>query len=67
MVHGGQCFGEMECWALQAYGAAYTLRKTNKKMLFAQNELCLILIFVFQGELLAVRIGGEYNKNINET
>jgi DNA-directed RNA polymerase subunit beta len=24
---GGQRFGEMECWALQAYGAAYTLRE----------------------------------------
>ncbi len=23
---GGQRFGEMECWALQAYGAAYTLQ-----------------------------------------
>jgi DNA-directed RNA polymerase subunit beta len=24
---GGQRFGEMECWALQAYGAAYTLQE----------------------------------------
>jgi len=24
---GGQRFGEMECWALQAYGASYTLRE----------------------------------------
>ncbi|MFV4821985.1 DNA-directed RNA polymerase subunit beta [Mycobacterium tuberculosis] len=24
---GGQRFGEMECWAMQAYGAAYTLRE----------------------------------------
>lgn len=24
---GGQKFGEMECWALQAYGAAYTLQE----------------------------------------
>lgn len=24
---GGQRFGEMEVWALQAYGAAYTLRE----------------------------------------
>ena len=24
---GGQRFGEMECWALQAYGAAYNLRE----------------------------------------
>jgi len=24
---GGQRFGEMECWALQAYGAAYTLEE----------------------------------------
>ena len=24
---GGQRFGEMECWALQGYGAAYTLRE----------------------------------------
>jgi DNA-directed RNA polymerase subunit beta-beta' len=27
-VHfGGQRFGEMECWALQGYGAAYTLQE----------------------------------------
>ncbi len=25
--HGGQRFGEMEVWALEAYGAAYTLRE----------------------------------------
>ena len=25
--NGGQRFGEMECWALQAYGAAYTLQE----------------------------------------
>ena len=25
--YGGQRVGEMECWALQAYGAAYTLRE----------------------------------------
>ena len=25
--HGGQRFGEMEVWALEAYGAAYTLQK----------------------------------------
>ena len=25
---GGQRFGEMEVWALQAYGAAYTLQET---------------------------------------
>ncbi|HVW80448.1 MAG TPA: DNA-directed RNA polymerase subunit beta, partial [Mycobacteriales bacterium] len=24
---GGQRFGEMECWAMQAYGAAYTLQE----------------------------------------
>jgi DNA-directed RNA polymerase subunit beta-beta' len=24
---GGQRFGEMECWALEAYGAAYTLQE----------------------------------------
>jgi DNA-directed RNA polymerase subunit beta len=24
---GGQRFGEMECWALQAYGAAYSLQE----------------------------------------
>ena len=24
---GGQCFGEMEVWALEAYGAAYTLQE----------------------------------------
>jgi DNA-directed RNA polymerase subunit beta-beta' len=24
---GGQRFGEMECWALQAYGASYTLQE----------------------------------------
>ena len=24
---GGQRFGEMECWALQAYGAAFTLQE----------------------------------------
>ena len=24
---GGQRFGEMECWAIQAYGAAYTLQE----------------------------------------
>jgi DNA-directed RNA polymerase subunit beta len=24
---GGQRVGEMECWALQAYGAAYTLQE----------------------------------------
>jgi len=30
--HGGQRFGEMEVWALEAYGAAYTLQEmlTNK-------------------------------------
>jgi hypothetical protein len=39
--------------------------KKNKEMLFAQNESCLSLIFVFQGEILASRIGGEYNKIIN--
>lgn len=27
MHFGGQRFGEMECWALQAYGAAYTLQE----------------------------------------
>ena len=26
---GGQRFGEMECWALQAYGAAYTLQEVR--------------------------------------
>jgi DNA-directed RNA polymerase subunit beta len=25
--HGGQRFGEMEVWALEAFGAAYTLRE----------------------------------------
>ena len=25
--NGGQRLGEMECWALQAYGAAYTLQE----------------------------------------
>jgi DNA-directed RNA polymerase subunit beta len=25
--HGGQRFGEMECWALEAYGAAYNLQE----------------------------------------
>ena len=25
--HGGQRFGEMEVWALEAYGAAYTLQE----------------------------------------
>jgi len=25
--YGGQCFGEMEVWAMEAYGAAYTLQE----------------------------------------
>jgi len=37
-------------------------KRTRKCALLKTN--CLILIFVFQGELLALRIGGEYNKNI---
>jgi len=31
---GGQRFGEMECWALQAYGAAYTLQEMLTELKF---------------------------------
>ena len=40
-------------------------KKRTRKCTFAQYEFCFILIFVFQGELLALKIGGEYKKNIN--
>ena len=36
---GGQRFGEMEVWALEAYGAAYTLKKCsllNRTMLLEE-------------------------------
>lgn len=33
---GGQRFGEMECWALQAYGAAYTLQE---KITFKADDI----------------------------
>ena len=38
--YGGQRFGEMEVWALEAYGAAYTLQEilTVGQMMFRANK-----------------------------
>ena len=40
--YGGQRFGEMEVWAMEAYGAAYTvqeLRRSNQTMFKAERVL----------------------------
>ena len=45
--HGGQRFGEMEVWALQAYGAAYTLQEllvTKSDDLQGRNEIFAAII-----------------------
>ena len=45
--NGGQRFGEMEVWALEAYGAAYTLRE-----ILTVNLTMLLVVLRLMKQLL---------------
>ena len=60
---GGQRFGEMEVWALQAYGAAFTLQEMltvksddvsgrTKKFMNQSSEVMIILKLAYQKVLM---------------
>ncbi len=48
---GGQRFGEMEVWALEAYGAAYTLQRNA----YCKNQMMLLDVLKLMKLLLKVK------------
>ncbi len=58
--NGGQRFGEMECWALQAYGAAYTLQE----MLTVKSDDVVGRVKIFES---IVRGDNDYESAIPES
>lgn len=57
---GGQRFGEMECWALQAYGAAYTLQE----MLTVKSDDVVGRVKMFEA---IVRGDSEFESGVPES
>ena len=57
---GGQRFGEMECWALQAYGAAYSLQE----MLTVKSDDVSGRVRMYES---IVKGNGNFNSGIPES